>query len=112
MGCKLPIMQRWVLEKMVHGVPYTMALDATSEREANAELALFRRDPARYLTKAQSAAKLEREIVQLDVPTVARFLAHLSSEGRTKRYRENLRTYLSQWAEQLVARAQPICAFH
>ena len=80
-----------------------MALDA-SEREANAELALFRRAPARYLTKAQSTAKLEREIVQLDVATVARFLAHLSSEGRTKRYRENLRTYLSQWAEQLAGR--------
>src|SRR6202158_3171126 len=94
----------WFLEKMVHGVPYTMALDATSEREANAELALFRRDPARYLTKAQSTAKLEREIVQLDVATVARFLAHLSSEGRTKRYRENLKTYLSQWAEQLAGR--------
>jgi hypothetical protein len=43
-----------------------MALDATSEREANAELALFRRDPARYLTKAQSTAKL-REIVQLEL---------------------------------------------
>src|SRR5260370_21611737 len=84
----------WVLEKMVHGVPYTMALDAKNEREANAELALFRRDPARYLTKAQSAAKLEREIVQLDAATVVRFLAHLSSQGRTKRHRENLRTYL------------------
>ncbi len=94
----------WVLEKMVHGVPYTMALDVASEREANAELALFRRDPARYLTKAQSADKLQREVVRIEVATVARFLAHLSSEGRTKRYRENLRTYLSQWAEQLAGR--------
>src|SRR5713101_6784192 len=94
----------WVLEKMVHGVPYTMALGIASEREANAELALFRRDPARYLTKAQSADKLQREVVRIEVATLARFLAHLSSEGRTKRYRENLRTYLSQWVEQLAGR--------
>jgi hypothetical protein len=58
-----------------HGVPYTMALDVGREREANAELALFRRDPARYLTKAQAAVKLQQEIVRIDVATVARFLA-------------------------------------
>jgi integrase len=81
-----------------------MALDVASEREANAELALFRRDPDRYLTKSEAAAKLRREIVRIDVASVARFLSYLSSEGRTKRYRENLRTYLSQWAEQLAGR--------
>jgi hypothetical protein len=81
-----------------------MALDVASEREANAELELFRRDPARYLTKAQSADKLQREVVRIEVATLARFLAHLSSEGRTKRYRKNLRTYLSQGVEQLAGR--------
>jgi integrase len=31
-------------------------------------------------------------------------LAHLKTEGRTERYRRNLRTYLAQWAESLAGR--------
>ncbi|WP_147448842.1 hypothetical protein [Corallococcus terminator] len=36
---------QWVLERMVAGRRFTKVLDATSEKQALAELALFERDP-------------------------------------------------------------------
>ena len=94
----------WQLERMHGGARYSRRLDAGNEKAALAVLALFERDPSSYLTRTQAAAKADEEAVHLDPPTVARFLDHLKGEGRTERYRKNLRTYLSAWAEILANR--------
>ncbi|HVG57719.1 MAG TPA: site-specific integrase [Hyalangium sp.] len=95
---------RWQLERMHNGVRYSRRLDARNESEALAELALFERDPDAYLTKAEAVEKAQAEAVLMDAELVARFLAHLKTEGRTERYRRSLRTYLAQWAESLAGR--------
>jgi hypothetical protein len=44
----------YVLRKMVQGRAYTVHLDARSETEAEAELALFLRDPEGYRTRQEA----------------------------------------------------------
>lgn len=95
---------RWQLERMHNGIRYSRRLDARNESEALAELALFERDPDAYLTKAEAARKAAAEAVVMDLALVARFLSHLKAEGRTEKYRRNVRTYLAQWAEALAGR--------
>ncbi len=95
---------RWQLERMHNGVRYSRRLEARNESEALAELALFDRDPDAYLTKSQAARKAADEAVLMEAELVARFLAYLKAEGRTERYRRNMRTYLAQWAEALAGR--------
>ena len=51
----------WVLEKQVHGRLYTTRLSAGNEKDALAELALFRRDPAAYVARAQEAKAAEEK---------------------------------------------------
>lgn len=94
----------FVIERMLQGRRYTRRLEAGNEREALAELALFERDPASYATKTEQEAKVQAEIVRLDVETIARFLAYLEKEGRTKDYRKDARAYLAQWAQVLHGR--------
>lgn len=95
---------RWQLERMHNGARYSRRLEARNETEALAELALFDRDPDAYLTKSQAARKAADEAVLMDAELVGRFLAYLKAEGRTERYRCNMRTYLAQWAEALAGR--------
>jgi integrase len=93
---------RWQLERMHNGARYSKRLSARNESDALAELALFDRDPDAYLTKAEAAEKAASEAVLMGPELVARFLAHLKAEGRTERYRRNVRTYLAKWAEVLA----------
>jgi integrase len=87
----------FVIEKMVAGVRYAITLPVTvsSEREAEAELALFRRDPARY------QADRSAEIPALTTELVARYLAWLKEKGRTEGHRGDMRTSLASWAEHI-----------
>jgi hypothetical protein len=89
---------------MHNGARYSKRLTARNESDALAELALFDRDPDAYLTKAEAAEKAAAEAMLMEPELVARFLAHLKAEGRTERYRLNVRTYLAQWAEALAGR--------
>jgi integrase len=88
----------WVLDKMVNGVAHTITLDAKSEEEAKAELALFRRDPVGYRVRSEAASQSLGEMVRIDDETVGKFLAHLAAGGRTTRYMKSARTYLAAWA--------------
>ncbi len=99
----------WVLEKQVHRRLYTTRLSAGNEKDALAELALFRRDPAAYVARAQEAKAAEETTpgnapVLLDLPTVERFLGYLKSQGRTERHRKNVLHYLAHWAEVLYGK--------
>ena len=75
----------WILEKQVHGRLYTTRLSAGNGKDALAELALFRRDPAAYVARAQAAKAAEETTLGnapflLDLPTVDRFLGYLTSD--------------------------------
>lgn len=89
---------------MHNGARYSRRLEARNETEALAALALFDRDPDAYLTKSQAAWMATDEAVLMEAELVARFLAYFKAEGRTERYRRNMRTYLAQWAEALAGR--------
>jgi hypothetical protein len=54
------------------------------------------------LTTAEAAEKAASEALLMGPERVARFLAHLKAEGRTERYRQNVRTSLTRWAEVLA----------
>jgi len=62
---------------------------------------LFAREPDARLPQVEAAGKVAAGKVFIEAERVARFLSHLEAEGRTGRYRQNVRTYLAQWAEAL-----------
>src|SRR6185295_2658596 len=97
--------QIWCIQRRYGGRRYDFALEAKSETEALAELALFDRNPLAYRTRRQLAlAQVDDAPVRCDQVTVAAFLAHLEREGRVKRYRHDVRNYLAQWAGKLAGR--------
>jgi hypothetical protein len=67
----------YVIERMHAGTRYTKSLEAGNETQALAELALFDRDPAGYVTATQAKAQLEARTVRLDETTIASFMAFL-----------------------------------
>src|SRR2546422_3826882 len=89
---------------MRHGRVYTIPLEAGSERQALADLALFDRDPEGFANRSVATAQAEAERVHLDEESAVRFLSHLKAEGRTEKYRRNVRTYLAAWAKSLAGR--------
>jgi serine/threonine protein kinase len=94
----------YVLRKMVQGKHYELTLEARSESDAEAELALFLRGPGAYQTRSQAERTRQDATVYLDSETVGRFLEYLRGQGRTEKYRRNVRTYLATWAEALAGR--------
>ncbi len=96
------------LERMVRGRRYSIVLDVASEREAEAELALFVRDPGAYETRGSAIAKAAAEQAQeagdrlvIDAAWVAKFLKHLQAKGRDRNYVHDTRRYLGDWAARL-----------
>lgn len=94
----------FVLRKMVQGRAYTVHLDARSETEAEAELALFMRDPEGYSTKREARQQQQESAVYLNAETVGRFLDSMRQAKTTERYLGNVGFYLATWAEALSGR--------
>ncbi|QDF01336.1 hypothetical protein BHS05_20130 [Myxococcus xanthus] len=94
----------YVLRKMIAGKTYTVHLDARSETEAEAELALFMRDPEGYRTRGEAQKLKQESAVYMDAPTVGRYLEHMRHAGTTARYVGNVGFYLAAWAEGLAGR--------
>lgn len=74
----------------IHGRLYTTRLAVGNEKDALAELALLRRNPAAYVACAQQAQAVEETTsgnapILLDLPTVERLLCYLKGQGRTVR---------------------------
>ncbi len=91
----------YVLERMVAGQRYTISMDVTSERDADAELALFLRDPSSYQTKSAVRAEVEHNKLLIDDKLVGRFLKHLRSAECSEKYIDDTKRYLASWAEAL-----------
>jgi len=85
----------YVLRKTVDGVAYQHVLDARTEEQAEAELALFFRDPAAYRPR-----RMQHD-VRLGVDSIARYVEHLRVSGHSESYTQDSRRYLSAWATSL-----------
>ncbi|NNB91954.1 site-specific integrase [Corallococcus exiguus] len=92
----------WVIERQWAGRRFGVALDARSEREALAELALWERNPDGYRTRRQAAA--DDAPVRIDEEVLAGLMAHLTEKGRSRDYRRDVRNYLAAWADALGGR--------
>jgi len=94
----------WVIERTVLGTPYTITLDATSEREALADLALFERNPPDFKTRAEAKSEAESGTIRINNELIARFIKHLDDKERSRGYRVNVLHYLRWWRDELASR--------
>jgi len=94
----------YVLRKMIRGRNYTVHLDARSETEAEAELALFMRDPEGYRTRGETQQLKRESAVYMNAEAVGRYLDTMRRAGTTERYVGNVGFYLATWAEGLAGR--------
>ena len=89
------------LDRSWNGKRYGIGLDVGSEREANAELALFLRDPASYVECREAKRRTDEERVVLGVQLFEQFEQHLRRLGRDERHVRGVRHYLDWWMEEL-----------
>ena len=89
----------WVLERMIEGRRYVKALDARSEKEALAELALFNSAPDQYATKVERAA--QAKAVFINDYLLRRLDARMEKEEQSQGHRKSIDTYLRAWAKVL-----------
>lgn len=89
------------LDRSWNGKRYGIALDVGSKREAEAELALFLRDPSLYVERREAKRKADEEKVVLGVHLVDQFQEHLRKLGRDERHVRGARHYIDWWIEQL-----------
>jgi len=97
--------QRWVLERSVARHRASITLNVTSEEDALAELALFQRDPAKYILqarqeKAQRGADL-RDGVFLSPALFDELATHQEAEGASAKHVSDTKHYLGVWLEKL-----------
>lgn len=90
----------FVIEKMVRGQRYTVTLEAESEDQARAELALWERDPSAYRKRSEDA----QGPVCCDAPTIAVFIQHMQDRGRSAEYVIACRAYLADWTQAFAGR--------
>lgn len=100
----------WTIERMVAGVRRTIPLEARTEREALAELALFARDPAAYRLRSVTAPKPKPTGPVIDERLVEAFLRAGVAQGLTRRYLTGMRGQLAWWADELRGRAISDCS--
>jgi integrase len=94
----------YTLERMVGDVRFAKTLDAKTEEEALAELALFVRDPQKYTTRREARAVAAADAIVVNAESVDKVAAHLQREGRSPKYIKNVISYLGVWAEDLRGR--------
>jgi integrase len=89
------------LDRSWNGKRYGIALDVGSRREAEAELALFLRDPSIYVERREARRKIEEGKVVLSEGLIDQFEAHLRKLGREERHVRGCRHYIDWWLEKL-----------
>jgi integrase len=89
------------LDRSWNGKRYGIALDVDSKREAEAELALFLRDPSGYIERREAKRKTDEARVLLTTTLLEQFENHLRKLGREERHVRGCRHYLDWWHEQL-----------
>lgn len=96
--------ERWVIERMHQDIRYSVALSAKSLDEANAELALFDRDPAAYRTAKAALREKKEGAVCITAVKLEQLEGHLRQQKRTPEYIASTVSYLKVWLKDLGAR--------
>lgn len=89
------------LDRSWNGKRYGIALDVGSKRDAEAELALFLRDPSGYVERREAKKMVDEDRVVLGVHLMDQFQEHLRKLGREERHVRGVRHYLDWWHGQL-----------
>lgn len=89
------------LDRSCNGKRYGIALDVGSKREAEAELALFLRDPPGYVERREAKRRADDERVVLGDHLIDQFQKHLEGLGREPRHVRGCRHYVDWWFSQL-----------
>lgn len=87
-----------MLRQMVKGVRYVHSLGPVPLKVAEAEAALFKRDPGAYIAKAAPQVTPTASSPGLDVELVRGYLAHLQGLGRNADYIDDQKARLAWWA--------------
>lgn len=91
----------WFLDRSFNGKRYGMKLNVSSEDEAMAEWALWKRDPLAYTERREERLRIEEDRVLLTPETIDLFRNHLYSLDRERKHVENCCYYLVWWEERL-----------
>lgn len=89
------------LDRSWNGKRYGIALDVDSKREAEAELALFLRDPVEYVERREAKRRSDEARVLLCEDLLDQFDEYLSGLGRDDRHVKGCRHYLDWWFDVL-----------
>lgn len=94
----------YVIERMRGGERYTHVLFVGSEGEADAEYALFLRDPARYQPPHKSMPLRRTGRASIDAETLGLFLAAQKAAGFSREHRQDLKHSLEKLGAALRGR--------
>lgn len=89
------------LDRCFNGKRYGIALDVGSKRDAEAELALFLRDPVGYVGRREAKRRADDALVVLTENLIDQFEEYLTKLGRERRHVRGCRHYVDWWKEQL-----------
>lgn len=92
----------FVIEKKAHGERYSIPLAVGDKQSAEAELALFMRDPELYA--AQNAREPRAEGLRIDKETIDVVVAAMRAENRTAPYLRDTTRALKDWANAFAGR--------
>jgi DNA-binding IclR family transcriptional regulator len=79
-------------------------LTSSSLKEAQADLALFNRDPLAFVESSRRRKEANQTLVTINMSRVTDFLQALATKGTTTLYRKNTRFYLDLWSKRLGER--------
>ncbi len=98
----------FVIEKNVHGARYSIPLGVGDKQSAEAELALFMRDPVLYKAQHQTRTATQPEGLRIDDASIRQVIEALRQENRTESYLKDVARCLADWADEL--RGKPLQA--
>ncbi len=98
----------YVIEKMLHGERYTIPLGVGDKQSAEAELALFMRDPVLYRAQHLTRTAPQPEGLRIDEASIREVIGALRRDNRTEPYLKDVARCLADWADEL--RGKPLQA--
>lgn len=94
----------FILERMIHGERFTRTLDARTEKEANAELALFDTNPDAYAGREVRKAEATKAAAVVSDALIAQLLADMAADEMSEGHKKSVQSYLRKWRDVLDGR--------
>lgn len=95
----------YVIERSHGGRRYSVPLTNCNEKQAEAELALFLRDPPAYAEARRSKRAAPAESLRIDEETAQKVIDALKAEGKTEPYLKQLAAYVTDWGNEFEGQA-------